>query len=459
MESNQAQLQQKLTNLLNTYPNLGMRLALAAKELQNAGVPLQESLLTELTNYQQDFNTLKTQVLELAKSREIPTKILISLKDIENTFSHIHSSNQSANNDAEQAIALLNRVLSLSHKEDNNFAPLQSVKVKAQELLKAVSQAGKNHSDIKSLITASHPVAAVLKMVEEQDKLGDEQWLALEEKVTTAFDKKLVLAINRSKLVLTKSVQPQQSAHQPVKLPSVEELAKPVVVPAIKVPATAGVNPNINAPGNLQLPHIKVPANAPVNNPAANPVANNDIMILEEPIPGKKRDDIIIVPGIQVNQKSSPVVVPPVIPAVAGKTGNAIGLKVLVHIQGMGDRTFGAQEYAGTKGQGLRIEGFQVNIHPAIAGLSLQYMAHIAYVGDTPWTNEGQLVGARGQAKQIEGFALRTAGPEAAKYDVFYTAHIQNMGDTQVYSNGQYCGTKGKSLRVEGLKIWLQPKK
>jgi hypothetical protein len=457
MESNQPQLQQKLTNLLNTYPNLGMRLALASKELQNAGVPLQESLLTELTNYQQDFNTLKTQVLELAKSREIPTKILISLKDIENTFSHINSSSQSANDDSEQAIALLNRVLSLSHKEDNNFAPLQSVKAKAQELLKAVSQAGKNHPDIKSLMTGSHPVAAVLKMVEEQDKLGDEQWLALEEKVTTAFDKKLVLAINRSKLVLTKSVQTQPSANQPVKLPSVEELAKPVVVPAIKVPATAGVNPSINpniAPGNLQLPQIKVPATAPVGNPATN----NDIMILEEPIPGKKRDDIIIVPGIQINQKPSPIVVPPVIPAVAGKAGNAIGVKVLVHIQGMGDRTFAAQEYAGTKGQGLRIEGFQVNIHPAIPGLSVQYMAHIAYVGDTPWINEGQLVGARGQNKQIEGFALRTAGPEAAKYDVFYTAHIQNMGDTQVYSNGQYCGTKGKSLRVEGLKIWLQPK-
>ncbi|MGL6280960.1 MAG: hydrogenase [Microcoleaceae cyanobacterium] len=454
MESNQAQLQQKLTSLLNTYPNLGMRLSLAAKELQNAGVPLQESLLAELTNYQQDFNTLKSQVLELAKSREIPTKILISLKDIENTFSHINSSNQPANNDSEQAIALLNRVLSLSHKEDNNFAPLQSVKTKAQELLKAVSQAGKNHPDIKSLMTGSHPVAAVLKMVEEQDKLGDEQWLALEEKVTTAFDKKLVLAINRSKLVLTKSVQPQQSANQPVQLPGLEELAKPVIVPAIKVPATAGVNPNTAAPNNLQLPQIKVPATASV----ANPATNNDIMILEEPIPGKKRDDIIIVPGIQVNQKPSPTVIPPIIPAVAGKTGNTIGLKVLVSIQGMGDRTFGAQEYAGTKGQGLKIEGFQVNIHPAIPGLSLQYMAHIAYVGDTPWTNEGQLVGARGQAKQIEGFALRTAGPEAAKYDVFYTAHIQNVGDTQVYSNGQYCGTKGKSLRVEGLKIWLQPK-
>lgn len=454
MESNQAQLQQKLTSLLNTYPNLGMRLSLAAKELQNAGVPLQESLLAELTNYQQDFNTLKSQVLELAKSQEIPTKILISLKDIENTFSHITSSNQSANNDAEEAIALLNRVLSLSHKEDNNFAPLQSVKAKAQELLKAVSQAGKNHPDIKSLMTGSHPVAAVLKMVEEQDKLEDEQWLALEEKVTTAFDKKLVLAINRTKLVLTKSAQPQQPANQPVQLPSVEELAKPVIVPAIKVPATAGINPNINAPNNLQLPQIKVPATAPV----ANLAANNDIMILEEPIPGKKRDDIIIVPGIQVNQKPSPTVVPSVIPAIAGKTGNAIGLKVLVSIQGMGDRTFAAQEYAGTKGQGLRIEGFQVNIHPAIPGLSLQYMAHISYVGDTPWTNEGQLVGARGQAKQIEGFALKTAGPEASKYDVFYTAHIQNMGDTQVYSNGQYCGTKGKSLRVEGLKIWLQPK-
>ena len=128
-----------------------------------------------------------------------------------------------------------------------------------------------------------------------------------------------------------------------------------------------------------------------------------------------------------------------------------------MHIQGIGDRTFGAREYAGTKGQGRRVEGFQINIDPPIPGLNVEYMAHVEGVGDTPWIGAGELAGFRGQAKRIEGFAVRLNGPQANKYDVFYSAHIQNIGDTDVSSNGEYCGTRGKALRIEGIKVWIAP--
>lgn len=135
-----------------------------------------------------------------------------------------------------------------------------------------------------------------------------------------------------------------------------------------------------------------------------------------------------------------------------------INLKILVHLQGLGDRTFAAREYAGTRGQGRRLEAFQINIDPAIAGLSLRYMAHIAAIGDTPLTPEGQLVGERGKNRQIEGLAIELIGPQAPNYTVFYTAHIQNKGDVPVCTNGEYCGTKGQGLRIEGMKIWIEAK-
>ena len=140
---------------------------------------------------------------------------------------------------------------------------------------------------------------------------------------------------------------------------------------------------------------------------------------------------------------------------VTKSTGN---LKLLVHLQGLGDRTFTAREYAGTRGQGRRLEAFQIQLEPAIPGLSLRYMAHIATIGDTPWIPEGQLVGERGKNRQIEGLAIELIGPESANYTVFYTAHVQNKGDVPVCTNGQYCGTKGQGLRVEGIKVWIEAK-
>jgi hypothetical protein len=132
-----------------------------------------------------------------------------------------------------------------------------------------------------------------------------------------------------------------------------------------------------------------------------------------------------------------------------------VGLKVLVHMQGIGDRSFRDKEFAGTRAQSRRVEGFQIQIEPPLPCLNLQYMARVGGVGDTSWIEEGEFAGSRGKSKRIEGFALRLTGWQADCYDVFYTAHIQKVGDTPIGSNGQYCGTRGKGLRVEGMTVWL----
>jgi tyrosinase len=136
-------------------------------------------------------------------------------------------------------------------------------------------------------------------------------------------------------------------------------------------------------------------------------------------------------------------------------------LDVLVHLEGIGDRSFRECEFAGTKGQARRLEGFQVNLQvnfdPPIPGLGMEYMAHIQDQGDTPWVQTGQFVGTRGQARRLEGFAIRLTGPEAPNYKVSYMAHIQERGDTSFFQNGQFCGTRGQALRVEGISVSVQP--
>jgi hypothetical protein len=134
------------------------------------------------------------------------------------------------------------------------------------------------------------------------------------------------------------------------------------------------------------------------------------------------------------------------------------GLRKVVHIQDVGDRTFSEGAVAGTTGQSRRLEGFQINLDSPIPGLSMEYIAHVQDSGDTSWVREGQYVGTKGQSRRIEGFAIRLTGLEASKYDVFYQAHVEGIGNTPRVGNGQFSGTRGQSKGVEAISVWVQPK-
>jgi hypothetical protein len=143
----------------------------------------------------------------------------------------------------------------------------------------------------------------------------------------------------------------------------------------------------------------------------------------------------------------------------AASPQQSIQFSGVVHLQDLGDRPFQNDAWAGTKGQSRRLEGFQINLSPSVAGrLGIQYMAHLEGTGDTPWVSGGSFVGSRGQSRRLEGFAIRLTGPDAAKYDVYYRAHLQGIGDTPVYWNGAFCGTRGQSRRVEAMIVSIVPK-
>ncbi|MBE9093177.1 hypothetical protein [Tychonema sp. LEGE 07203] len=437
MEAAHKDLLQQIARLSETYGNLADRLSQAARQLQDSGLPPSDSLLQEIASYSRNFAGVQKQALELNKSALAPGEIT-SLKDIQNLVETATASEGKAEiRDA--ALKALDRVLAIAHREQSDFPPLQSVHAKARELQRAISESAPTqlHSDAESLVSGKHPVAAVLALVEQQDKLDDQQWVILEETVSAAFGKQIAVAISRGKLTVAQMVK----------------AAPAKVEPAFK----AAPEPKMGAQA---LPEVII---IPSGNVAPKQVAvAPKIEILESPAATAPMHEVIIVPSVEVPKSlektgSGNIVfgIPREIQQAPVEGG--LGLKVLAHIQGIGDRTFGPGEYAGTKGRGLRVEGFQINIEPPISGLTVEYMAHVEGVGDTPWIGEGELAGFRGQAKRIEGFAVRLSGAQADKYDVFYSAHIQNIGDTDVSSNGDYCGTRGKALRIEGIKVWIAP--
>ncbi|MDY7005656.1 MAG: hydrogenase [Cyanobacteriota bacterium] len=450
METVNRNLLEKLASLSNNFPKLGISLSLAAKELQNAGTPPSETLLKELMAYGRDFATLKEQGLELAKTSQVSTGAISSFTDLENLIKAISSTTESST--SQPVLDILNQILAIAHQEQPEFPPLQPVKAKAKELHQLISntKSDKLPDEAQALIAETHPLSAVLKLVKQGKSLDDEQWLELEEKVNASFGKKLMLAISREKLTIPNDSLPTTSG---IKLPALEELNRTQNI------ATQPTNTQKPTAPSLP-PLIVVPSGGAEANQTT--IDDPDVMILEDPTPGKTEpvDEIIIVPGVEVSQNSPTVERPNTMfgESTNQKSSVSVGLKVLVHIQNIGDRIFAGGEYAGTRGQGFRVEAFQINIDPPIPGLNLEYMAHVSEIGDTPWLEAGKLAGERGKARRIEGFAVRLKGIQAANYDVFYTAHVQNMGDLPVYSNGAYCGTRNQALRVEGIKVWIEPK-
>ncbi len=133
-------------------------------------------------------------------------------------------------------------------------------------------------------------------------------------------------------------------------------------------------------------------------------------------------------------------------------------MDVLVHLQDIGDLVFSEDNFAGTRGQSRRLEGFQLSFHHPHEDLSMQYMAHLQDIGDVPWVSEGQFVGTRGQSRRLEGFAIKLTGNHASEFTVRYMAHLEGTGDTGWYSDGQFCGTRGQSRRVEGIVVEVSRK-
>ena len=144
------------------------------------------------------------------------------------------------------------------------------------------------------------------------------------------------------------------------------------------------------------------------------------------------------------------------IQALYGRPGPA--LRATVHLEGIGDVKCRENEFAGTRGQSRRLEGFQLEIATAIPGLSCRYMAHLEGIGDVPFVPEGQFIGTRGQSRRLEGFSIELTGAAAAKYNVLYMAHLEGIGDTPLFSNGAFCGTRGQSRRVEGILVRVEPR-
>ncbi|WP_186893220.1 YDG domain-containing protein [Acetobacterium malicum] len=165
----------------------------------------------------------------------------------------------------------------------------------------------------------------------------------------------------------------------------------------------------------------------------------------------------------------------PIHSVVAAPVGDDI-LTVLSrgHVQDLGDfpqdgSWVKSPDYVGTVGQSKRIEGFELK--PGIglpSDIQLCYNVHVQNKGwlyeeadPTTWAKNGDYAGTRGESLRIEAIKivlLDASGNKASGYHIRYQGHIQNIGDLPVdaslwFYDGEQLGTVGSSLRLEALKL------
>jgi uncharacterized protein YjdB len=113
-------------------------------------------------------------------------------------------------------------------------------------------------------------------------------------------------------------------------------------------------------------------------------------------------------------------------------------------------------QWNGTKGEGRSLLSFAVRPRSTWpACLKVEYMAHIAGIGDTGWFEAPSAINKQ---SRIEGLAFRPAGTCANDYIVEYQCHVEGIGDTSRMSNGSLCGTRGQGRRVEAFVLTVRKK-
>ncbi|WP_125775578.1 hypothetical protein [Antribacter gilvus] len=155
------------------------------------------------------------------------------------------------------------------------------------------------------------------------------------------------------------------------------------------------------------------------------------------------------------------------------------GLNVDAYVQKLGwlPTQVGGSVYAGTDGQGLRLEAIRLTANDSddssLGGFyDVYYRVHVSGLGWLGWAKNGEPAGTIGYASAVEGLQVRLVSkrepaPAGSGLAAFYdksvqsklqvSAHVQSFGWQAPVIGGQTAGTTGLAKRVEALRFGLAP--
>lgn len=212
MDYRYKQLEQELSDLSKVFSDLGIRLSEVAKEVTSLGVMPSEKLLEQISASRASFENCRTAIHGHAGTMLISPlpKMgdLVSIAAIDSLLKASAVAEESkllVEVERAKALEILGRVLAITHRETDEFKPLQECHARLGELRSAISNLRwpHKHPESESIVAARHPSNALLSLVEHLDSLDDERWMTLETTITETYGKPLFVAASRGKLAIT----------------------------------------------------------------------------------------------------------------------------------------------------------------------------------------------------------------------------------------------------------------
>lgn len=204
-----AGLAHRLAALRTDFAALGARAATAADAL-TATQPPPTMLLDELSAATRAFGELRTAMLDRAGTLSVVVDDgkLATLSDLEPVLAAIaaaeeHRARLSAWEEArDRAVAVLDRVLALAHRDDKGLPALDEAQGRAREL--RTELAGPPPADLAPQTAALdgrvRPYADLLALIDGWNVLDDDRCAALQDAVTESFSRALGLAALRGRI-------------------------------------------------------------------------------------------------------------------------------------------------------------------------------------------------------------------------------------------------------------------
>ena len=264
MAPNAEDLAKRLAALSERFTVLATALGQAVQQLQAGTVP-SEAVVDEIGKIRTDFVDVRHRVLEAARSLSIAVPAISevdSLRALEPMLEGVVQAlaaqeKKAALSEARtRVLAVLDRILTVTHSDGPNFAALVQCLVKAKEIRHAAQDPKAFDSENAPAFLESIPsFAALLSIIEGRDALDDDRFAVLDETVTQAFGRTLAVAAARGKLTVgagparvverTASPAPKEPAARPAQAAPAAPAPTPVLTPTPAPVAAAAPSRNI----------------------------------------------------------------------------------------------------------------------------------------------------------------------------------------------------------------------
>src|ERR687887_86314 len=226
-------LVKQLAALTRRFAGLAAKLAQAARELEGAGTLPPESLIEELAAARGEFIDLRSSVLDAARTLAVTVPAQTAIDGLKALEAVVRALAESTANESRRTtlaearrrvLTVLDRIMTINHVDDPNFAALLECQAKAREIRAAVlDPKGPTAESAAAIMEATPVFSALLTLIEGREHLDDAKFAVLEDSVTRLFGRTLTVAATRGKLVTGPADLPRAPERPAARPKTVEE--------------------------------------------------------------------------------------------------------------------------------------------------------------------------------------------------------------------------------------------